>query len=207
MRIEEIKKKRQHLSEIILGGGESFTLDTDYCCEKALRVGDEISADDAKKMQNESDYRRAVSRSLWYIERGDLSRKSLAEKLKKAGFSSAARTRAVERMVELGLINDREYALRLAESLLKGCVSRREATFKMINKGLDRDTVREALDCFECDPCAQIKALIIKKYKNKLGSDEDIRKVFAALQRKGFNYSDIKRVLMAFSEELKHSEE
>ena len=207
MRIEEIKKKRQHLSEILLDSGEKILLDTDYCCEKALRVGDEITAAAAKKMKDESDYRRAVSRSLWYIESGDLSRKSLAEKLKKAGFSGDACRRAVERMVELGLINDREYALRLAESLLKNCVSRREATFKMINKGLDRDTVREALDRFECDPCAQIKALIIKKYKNKLGSDEDIRKVFAALQRKGFNYSDIKRVLMAFSEELKYSEE
>lgn len=207
MLIVEIKRKKQHLCEIILSTGDCFLLDSDYCAEKALKEEMEITESEISVMKQESDYKRALSRSLWYIERGDLSQKSLKEKLKKAGFSEKATADATARMVELGLINDKEYALRLAENLLSGCVSKREATSKMMLRGIDRDLVKWALDEFECDPLTQIKALIIKKYKNKMQSENDIKKVFAALQRKGFNYSDIKSVLKEYSQEIEYSEE
>ena len=207
MLIVEIKRKKQHLCEIILSTGDCFVLDSDYCAEKALKEEMEITEKEISVMKQESDYKRALSRSLWYIERGDLSRKSLKEKLKKAGFSEKATADAVARMVELGLVNDKEYALRLAENLLSACVSKREATSKMMLRGIDRDLVKWALDEFECDPQMQIKALLIKKYKNKMHSEADVKKVFAALQRKGFNYSDIKSVLKEYSQEIEYSEE
>ena len=207
MLIVEIKRKKQHLCEITLSTGDCFLLDSDYCAEKALKEEMEITESEISVMKQESDYKRALSRSLWYIERGDLSQKSLKEKLKKAGFSEKATADATARMVELGLINDKEYALRLAENLLSGCVSKREATSKMMLRGIDRDLVKCALDEFECDPLTQIKALLIKKYKNKMHSEADVKKVFAALQRKGFNYSDIKSVLKEYSQELEYSEE
>lgn len=207
MLIVGFKRKKQHLCEIILSTGDCFLLDSDYCAEKALKENMEITESEISVMKQESDYKRALSRSLWYIERGDLSQKSLKDKLKKAGFSEKSTADAVARMVELGLVNDKEYALRLAENLLSACVSKREATSKMMLRGIDRDLAKWALDEFECDPLTQIKALIIKKYKNKMQSETDVKKVFAALQRKGFNYSDIKSVLKEYSQEIEYSEE
>ena len=207
MVITQISRRRQHLCEIVFDMGKSILLDSDYCAEKALKEGNELRDSDIAKMQAESDYKRAVSRSLWYIERGDLSQKGLRDKLKKAGFSATVCEKAVERMVELGLINDEQYALRLAENLLGSCVSKREAAVKMQQRGIPREVALWALDEFECDAQQQIKALILKKYKNKLQSGEDVKKVFAALQRKGFNYGDIKSVLKWYSEEIMYSEE
>ena len=207
MVIAQISRRRQHLCEITFDTGKSILLDSDYCAEKALKEGNELCDVDIVKMQDESDYKRAISRSLWYIERGDISQKGLKNKLKKAGFSQNVCEKAVERMVELGLINDNEYALRLAENLLSACVSKREAAMKMQTRGIPREVALWALDEFECDAKCQIKALILKKYKNKLQSGEDVKKVFAALQRKGFNYGDIKSVLKQYSEEIMYSEE
>ena len=82
MLIVEIKRKKQHLCEIILSTGDCFLLDSDYCAEKALKEEMEITEKEISVMKQESDYKRALSRSLWYIERGDLSQKSLKEKLK-----------------------------------------------------------------------------------------------------------------------------
>ena len=48
---------------------------------------------------------------------------------------------------------------------------------------------------------------ILKKYKNRLTDEESVRRVFAALQRKGFGYSDIKAVLKQYSDELQNSED
>lgn len=207
MQITEIKRRRGHLCEIVCDNGEAVLLDSDLVAEKALDIGDELSADTIKKLKGESDYRRAVSRSIWYIERGDLSEKSLYGKLKKAGFSDVTTKAAVVRMKELSLIDDESYAERLAERLLASAVSRREALFKMVNKGLPRDVASAALDMFECNPCDQIRALVNKKYRTKLADAESVQKVFAALARKGFNYGDIKTVLKEYSEELKYSEE
>lgn len=207
MIIRQINRKKQHLCEIVLDTGDSFLLDADYCAERLLKEDMALSQNEILVMQQESDYKRALSRSVWYIERGSLSQKSLTDKLKKAGFSEKATSAAVARMIELGLINDQEYALRLAENLLSSCVSRREAAQKMYLRGIDRETAQRALDEFECDPTSQIKALIIKKYKTKMSSEADIKKVFAALQRKGFNYSDIKSVLKEYSQEIECSED
>ncbi len=207
MIITQIVRRRQHLCQIMLDTGDSFLLDSEYLAEKALKEQMVLESDDITRLRQESDYKRALSRSLWYIERGDVSKKALKDKLKKAGFSEEASEQAVQRMIELGLVNDREYALRLAEKLLSSCVSKREAAQKMQLRGIDRETVKWALNEFECDASQQIKALILKKYKNKLQSGEDVKKVFAALQRKGFNYGDIKSVLKQYNEEIEYNEE
>ncbi len=207
MLITDIKKKRGHLFDVILDSGESFVLDQNYLTELSLKKGDEITEAQIKCYLRESDYKRAFSRGVWYVTQGDISKKSLLDKLKKAGFIAENCQKAVDRMCELSLINDQEYALRLAEKLLTQCVSIREATQKMQQRGISRDVCAWALEQFECDPRQQIRALINKKYRTKLTSPDNTKKVFAALQRKGFNYSDIKSVLKDYNEEIIYGEE
>ena len=93
-------------------------------------------------------------------------------------------------MEELDLINDTAFAERLAEQYLRGGISVREAENKMFLKGIERKTAKAALDLFEVDAKQQIKLLINKKYRAKLQCAENVPKVFAALGRKGFNYSE-----------------
>lgn len=206
MLITGIKKTGKHLCEITLEG-KTVKIDNDIVLEQALKKGDEISEKRLEQLITLSENKRALSRSVWYIERGDLSKKALCDKLKRAGFCAGAIDYATARMQELGLINDSDYAARLAERLLSDSVSRREAVIKMQNKGFSFSQAKEALEMFECDETEQIKALIIKKYKTKLTDEESVRKVFAALQRKGFSYSNIKTVLNQYSELLRYSEE
>ena len=133
--------------------------------------------------------------------------KKLNEKLLAAGISTDACHKAVLRLEELDLINDTAFAERLAEQYLKNGISQREAENKMFLKGIDRQTARWALDLFEVDATSQIKLIINKKYRTKIENSENIPKIFAALQRKGFKYSDIKKVLSEYSEQLNNSEE
>ena len=200
MRIVEIKKQKKHLCEIVFHTGETLLLDSDYCAEQGFNTDTEVSEADAKKHFSASEYRRALSRGMWYLGQSSFSEKKMREKLKAAGFGFDSADKAVERLKELGLINDSEYALRLAEIYLSECVSKRDALYKMINKGIPRDIAADALDSFECDPVAQIRHIINKKYRSKMSDNLSSQKVFAALQRKGFNYSDIKEAFKQFNE-------
>ncbi len=201
MQITEIIKEKKHLCRVKTDVGSNVLLDADYIYEKSIKVGDEITEEALQSHFAESDYKRALSRSIWYIERGSLSEKKLKEKLKTAGFTEKSVLCAAERMKSLGLIDDIAFAERLAENLLASCVSKREALFKMQNKGIPTDIAKSALEEFECDAADQLRALVKKKYLNKLSTDGGAQKVFAALVRKGFSYADIKTVLKEFTEE------
>ncbi len=207
MVITEIKSQKNHLYEIKFDNGKTVFFDKSIVCENAIKAGDVFTDAELKKTAELSEYRRAVSRSIWFLERGSLSRKKLLEKLLKAGIGKDACHKAVLRMEELDLINDAEFAYRLVEQYLTSGISVRETESKLLLKGIDRQTAKDTLDLFEVDATQQIKMLINKRYREKLKEKENIPKVFAALQRKGFNYSDIKSVLSEYSEQLKYSEE
>ncbi|MBO7217247.1 MAG: RecX family transcriptional regulator, partial [Clostridia bacterium] len=104
------------------------------------------------------------------------------------------------------LINDEAYAARMAEYLINSGISKREAEFKLINKGIAKDLAHSFFENID-DESGKIKQLLERKYANKLGDAESVKKVFAALIRKGFSYSDVKSALKEYSEEIMYSED
>ncbi len=207
MEITAIVKRRAHLMQINFLEGESALLDSKTVSESGLYVGQQLTSDELESLKILSDYTRALSRAVWYIERGSLSKKALREKLARAGFMPAVCEKCAERLAELDLINDEALAERLAEQLTAANISHRAALSRMVAKGIPRDIAAAALENTECDTEVQIRAVIDKKYKNKLNEPEQVRKVFAALLRLGFSYGDVRSVLKAYTEELEYSEE
>jgi SOS response regulatory protein OraA/RecX len=207
MEITAIEKRRAHLMQIEFSEGEAALLDSKTVAENGLYVGQQLTAEELQKLKDLSDYTRALSRAVWYIERGALSEKALRDKLIRAGFPPAVCEKCTARLCELGLIDDTALAERLAEQLTAANISQRAALSRMVAKGIPRDVAAAALENTECDAESQIRAVIDKKYKTRLGSPEQVRKVFAALLRLGFSYGDVRAVLKAYTEELEYSEE
>ena len=220
MIILEIKPRRKQLMALVLSPGpekDEFRFETDstgllvldgeLCTEKGITAGRELSFDELKSLVSESYYRRAKHRALWYLSRGDLSKRELTEKLKKICPKEIAE-KVAERMTELGYINDERYARRLAESYLKAKrVAPRRAAVEMAAKGIERETVREALGSVEADSVEIICELIEKKYKNKLSDPDSQRKTVAALCRRGFSFSDIRAAIKKYNLELEYTED
>lgn len=205
MKIIGLSYRRKGLTLITLEDKSELLLDTELVQLNGLVEGKNI--ENIQQMIFESDLKRAKSRALWYLSRQDHSEKALLEKLKRGGFSDKACSSAVDRMKELDLIDDQRYAENLAEYLSSAGVSRRELYFKLINKGISSDLARGVLSDDETDEVDKIKALLYSKYAKKLESEEGVQKVFAALIRKGFSFSDVKDALKDYSDEINNSEE
>lgn len=205
MKVIALQNRRKGLTALKMEDGSELVLDTEITVARDIRPG--IDIDDPDALRYESDLKRAKSRALWYLSRGDHSEKALSDKLITGGFSEEASGAAVERMKELGLIDDERYAKRLAEYLSGSGISRREIYFKLVNKGIPSAIAKEAAEEDESDECEKIKKLLRTKYSAKLETEEGVQKVFAALVRKGFSYSDIKDALRAYSEEIEFDEE
>lgn len=204
MQIIEVIPQKRHLTKLILSGGREILLDKSFAAEKCIKAEQTVTEDQLSLWKEESDYVRAKSRALWFLDRADHSEKALYDKLLRADIPSKACAKAIARLKELGLLDDVRYAERLAGRLTESNVSRREAYVKMIAKGLPRDIVNDALDGITVDEGEQISALIQKKYKLKLENPENTPKVYAALVRKGFSYGAVRDALKKYSEDLEN---
>ena len=141
------------------------------------------------------EYTRAKKKALYLLSRRDYGKAELIKKLGR-DFDPEAAEAAAERLEELGLINDENYAKRYFEILVNTkMLAPKTAKYMLSQKGLPPEIVEEISEETEIDEVSQIRALIEKKYKNSLDDDKGTRRAAAALARKGYAYSDIKKAM------------
>lgn len=205
MTITEIKPRRKGIV-CVVADGQEFLLNAETVAAAGLKEKCRITEDELKKLLLQSEYDRAKSRALWYLSRADHSRRALYDKLCR-NFSCEASEYAVARMEELALIDDFAYAQRLAQALCGANISLREIERKLFAKGIPRDISREVIGSLSPDAQGQLTELLQTKYKNRLTTEDGVKKVYAALIRKGFSFSDVKAALKNYSENLDNCEE
>ena len=206
MTITAFKRQKKHLTGLILSDGREILLDNDTCTDFCLKQDAEITEERLQELIYDSEYRRAKSRALWYLDRADRTEKGLYRKLCEAGFDKKV-SAAVARFVEVGLLDDRRFAENFAERCKDANISPRETVRRLYEKGISYDMAKETVSETETDEETQIRALIEKKYARKLELENGAEKVYAALIRKGFSFSAVRNVLKKYSEELEYSEE
>ena len=67
-------------------------------------------------------------------------------------------------------------------------------------------TARAAVEDLSCEDFQQALALLRKKYYNKLKTPEDCRRTMAALARRGFAYTAIRRAMQELGAETEESD-
>ena len=194
MKITAVEPRRKQMCALFIDGEYVMNLDAQTLIENRFDVGREIDDDELKDIIDKSNERRAKEKALWLISYRSHSKKELFDKLKR-GFDEASAQKAVDRMEELGLINDEEFARLYARKLVNGKkMSVKAAEFELYRKGIDKITAEQVLGELEYDPQTQIIEFITKKYKNI--NDEKIkRRAVAALQRKGYSWEEIKQAI------------
>ena len=178
--------------------GTYILIDRALCEENSLKEGLEITEEKVNFLEDESQRIRCKSRALYYISCKDYSQKGIKAKLCEAGFFEPFISETVNRLLELGLIDDIRFTNRFVENCVNSNMSNREIIGKAYLKHADIETVKELLnnETFGAET-VRIKNLLGTKYAQK----SDSEKVIAALLRKGFSFGDIKTALFELKEE------
>ena len=194
MLITAIEPRRKALSALFLDGEFVMNLDTQTLLENRFDVGREIDDEELQEIIELSNERRAKEKALWLISYRDHSKKELRDKIRRT-CDDASAEKAVERMEELGLVNDESFARRYARKLIfEKKMSKRAALFELSRKGIDKETAEEILDEIDVDYREQIKDFLDKKYRD-LSDEKTKRRAVAALQRLGYGWDDIKAAM------------
>ena len=206
MKILSIRPERKHLSgvefseEYLPKGAKTnaqglLLLDSDYIEEAKIKVGNVYDYTDIDYIFIESEKRRAKSRALWHLSRRDYASGELVKKLCES-YPRIAAEYAVARMCELRLIDDERYATALAERLINQKGNPPNITVRlMVQKGIEKELALRVVAEREDNPKDVIIKLIENKYYRYLTDEKGFIKVYNALVRKGFSYSDVRRVL------------
>ncbi len=211
-RIVSVKKRRKHIAAI---GLEPPVSPEELKCERDDRgfilldlslMEDGIVAenmvlgfDDIVRLVEESYYRQAKSRAVWYLSSGDHSQKGLMRKLMRLYPEYACR-RAVDKMCELGYIDDEKYARNTCEVLAARGMSDSAIVSKLIANGVSPALAKACVADAENDQAEQLDLIIRKKYINKLGDEDSVRKTVNALARRGFSFGDIRAAIKKYTD-------
>lgn len=204
MQITAIEPRRKGLSALFIDGEEAMKLDTEVILAHRFDVGREITDEELHACVLDSDMKRCKDKALWLISFRDHSRRELYDKLRR-DYGEESCERALDRLEELGLVDDGRYARRYTADLINiKHLSERGVRQKLREKGIDRDLIDEVLSEVEVDEEEQIRSLIEKKYLRALDDEKGRRRCANALARLGFSYAGIKS---AMSEYIDISEE
>ena len=127
------------------------------------------------------------------------SKGELLTHLKARGVDDQVAQATIYRLQEAGLINDQEFALAWATSRHSHKkISKRVIATELRQKGVTQEEINLALDSIDEDAEYQSAfELAMKKYStmSRLESDVQIRRIQSLLQRKGFGFPVISRVM------------
>lgn len=201
MQITDLHTTKKGRISVYVDGEFTFTVDQESCLMAKLKIGQEVSIEGLNELMRASQLKAAKEKALGLLSRRSYSKGQLKERLTRHTDEEAA-LEAVERMEEIGLVDDLDYALRFARDLyhLKHLAPARIKQ-ELRQKGIDSEIISESLEQFDQDDNVE-RALSYLGRKYSSLSDEKIRKrAFAQLQRLGYSYSEIGSALRLYDEE------
>ncbi len=195
------QKGRGRKIHLLLDDEYRITTDVDFWLENYIPDGTEIDEEEWEELQLKINYRKAFNKCADLLSRRSHSIRELREKLLRTVDEQSAEL-VIEKYIELGYLNDEDFALNYSEHLFKNKnYSPYQVKQELIKKGINSEIINNILEDNETNTPESIIKIINKLYLNKLRAEGGKDKVIAALMRRGFGYSDIKEAFYRIENE------
>lgn len=199
MIITDVRPRRHRLSQMFIDGEPAEKVDTETWLRSGLCVGDEIDDERLHELLQASAAHRAHEKALYLLEHRAHSKKELAAKIARSEFDREAANAAADRMEELGLVDDEQYARRLAQELFtRKQFGARRVKQELRQKGIAEEIIAVVLEEFSPErdeSVGKIREILDRRYPTAREDEKVRRRAVAALQRYGYSMDDVFTVL------------
>ena len=202
MEITQITPTQKGRYALFADGAFLFSVHPDILAAAHLKVGDQLTVERLEELRVESEFKITKERALRLLGTRSYTAAQLRERLERYAEPDIA-AQTVERMEELGLIDDEQYALACARDLLrlKGYAPRRIYQ-ELCRRGIAQWMAQEAVNGLEEDQSDQrLLELVRRKYGKSLGDPKGKQRAFQGLARLGYGYEEIRRAIAQVLEE------
>lgn len=197
MQITDIKSVSKTKFKVYLDGQFAFTLYKGELFRYRIQEDGELSEEVYQEIREKVVLKRAKLRAMHLLNDMDRTESQLRTKLLNGDYPADIVDEAIAYVKSFGYINDESYIRRFIESK-RNSKSKKEIYALLMKKGVDMERVREILSEYYSaeDSLNAIRDLLRKKrYDPKSATDQEMRKIYGYLARKGFGYEDIRQVI------------
>lgn len=181
--------------KVFLEGDFAFVLYKSEAARFHIEEGNDLPAKTYEMIEEEILLKRARDRALYLLQSQGHTQAEMIKKLKDDGYSQSVTERVLSFLQEYHFIDDNAYTENYIH-VNKGRKSKRQITYELQQKGVDRDQIRQMLEENPVDEEETVRALLKKKTGGRIPEDKkEIQKLAAFLGRKGFSFEVISRVL------------
>lgn len=198
MELTAAEPRRKGLVQLYIDGEEAVKVDMEVFLRSRLKPGDPLTDEELHRLILDSDARRANEKALYLLEHRNHSKKELTEKIARTAASREAAEAAAEHMEELGLVDDEAYAKSCAkEMFLRKRFGPLRVRQELRRKGIGGELADELVEYYRQYDEGRlipenIQAVLEKKYWGWQSDEKIRRRAFAALQRLGYSYEEIR---------------
>ncbi len=187
---------------IYIDGEYTLTLYDDYWYNAGFSENQEISDDELASLKEEAGFRSAYEKGIQYLSMRAYSQKEIYNKLK-LKYGSESATRAVDKMIYRGYIDDESFANTYAHHLFEvKKYDLRRISYELRQKGISSEIADNALKTLDNEPIQRIIDIIQLKYIKYMENEKDTKRLVNRLVRMGYSYHDIKAALREFNTEI-----
>ena len=195
--------KSEKKVKVELSDGNRCVLDSDTAVLYRLKEDQAFEESAWEEICAESRLRLAKERAFNLLEYRARSQGELFSRLCEKTDAETA-SAVVEKMCELGLVDDRQLRRDKVENLLfTKKYGLKRVVYDLVPKGFDKDEILEVAEELSYDPFDVLCEWIPSHFPEVLSEETDekeFQRVIAALMRRGFSYEEIKRALRACCE-------
>ncbi len=200
MLITDIRTRRKGLSQLYIDGEEAMKLDTFTLEANGIKTGQSLTDEELFGLIKKSEAHRASEKALYLLEYRARSKKELIDKVSEVASKETAEQTA-DRMEELGLIDDREFARVFVRQLFSvKKFGKRRVVQELRIKGISPEIIDEVIEEYEDEPIEKIKMLLEKKYRGFADDEKIKRRAVSALQRYGYSFDEIREGMSSCGE-------
>ena len=194
MIVSEIISLNTKKSKVIFQDGESLALYNGEIRRLDIAVGKEIDEEEYYTTIYLVLKKRAFARLMHILEKSFKSENDIIKKLKLSFYPEEAIKEAIEKAKKFGYIDDDRYAERYINTY-KDKYSKMKLKYKLLEKGIKKEIIDNALESFTVDEEPMIKKLLNKKHYFETEEPDKKQKIIASVMRQGFKYQKIKDVI------------
>ena len=168
--------------------------------------------DNIERFYDEISYEASLEKGIFLISLKDRTKKELQLKLEEKYQNKAAVLRAIEKLEELGYLNDLNYAMSYIESKTYG---KNRVSYNLFQKGVRKDIVEKAYLALDEEKEENVEDVKLEKLIEKKGKKINInnerdekkikeeQKLIQYLARQGFSLDKIFKKLKEYKENYK----
>ncbi|MFP4146012.1 MAG: regulatory protein RecX [Phycisphaeraceae bacterium] len=183
------------------------TLSTKLITDLDLHVGQPWTPELEAQVAEAAAYDKALRRAMHRLARRAMSRRDLDRKLRDLDYEPAVRERVLDRLEELGYLDDAEYG----RMVIRDQLARKPAgpfflKQKLMQKGLDRELIDRLVDeaTAELDQAGQAREVAERRLRTLARFDPPTRRrrLYGLLARRGFDSEAISAALEELREQI-----